>query len=403
MAEMNCSLSRPGGYGDFSRRVHARATAQRHPISGTIELTARCNLKCAHCYIDGSIAAAGEDREMSPRRLTGLVDQIVDAGSLWLLFTGGEPLLRPDFLDLYTYAKERGLLVTLFTNGTLVTPAVADHLARWRPFSVEISLYGRTCETYEAVTGTPGSYERCLRGISLLKDRGVPLRLKTTVLSLNRHELREMQRFAEDLDLPFRYDAMVSPRLTSSPEPLAVRLNPEQIVALDLEDPQRREEWERLAETFGKPVRAAGEPADLFRCGGGISAFAVDSSGRLGVCGFYRQEAWDLRDNSFTSGWEGLLGEMRRRKVTGHSRCGDCGIRAMCGMCPANGLLENNDPEQPVDFLCRVGHLRAYTLGLPLPHHGDCPYCRGGEGYEELMHSCENILQRCMVEEEVTA
>ena len=369
----------------------------RRPVSGTLELTARCNLKCAHCYIDGSAAdAVGRDRELSTEQLTGLLDQIADAGCLWLLFTGGEPLLRPDFLDVYTCAKERGLLITLFTNGTLVTPEVADHLARWRPFSVEISLYGRTRKTYEAVTDTPGSYERCLRGISLLRERGVPLRLKTTVLSLNRHELREMRRFAEEeLGLPFRYDAMVSPRLTSSPEPLAVRLDPEQIVALDLEDRRRRAAWKRLAVTFGKPVGPPAESADLFRCGGGISAFAVCSTGRLDICGFYREEARDLRSGTFISGWEELRGEVRRRRVTGRNRCTDCGIRTMCGMCPAEGLLANGDEEKPVDFLCRVAHLRAYTLDLPLPGHGDCPYCRGGDRYDEMVRSRERLLHSC--------
>ena len=90
------------------------------------------------------------------------MDEITEAGCLWLLFTGGEIFARGEFLDIYTHAKQKGLLVTLFTNGTLINPKIADFLVHWRPFAIEITLYGRTKETYERVTGIPGSYERCM-------------------------------------------------------------------------------------------------------------------------------------------------------------------------------------------------------------------------------------------------
>ncbi len=109
---------------------------------------------------------------------------------MWLLFTGGEIFARKDFLDIYTHAKKRGLLITLFTNGTQITPAIADYLADWRPFAIEITLYGRTRETYERLTRVPGSFDRCMRGIRLLKERGLPLKLKTVAVTINRHEMR---------------------------------------------------------------------------------------------------------------------------------------------------------------------------------------------------------------------
>ena len=129
-----------------------------------------------------------------------LLDEITEAGCLWLLYTGGEIFARKDFLDIYTYAKQKGLLIGLFTNGTLITPKIADHLAEWRPFMIEITLYGRTRETYEQLTGIPGSYDRCMRGIRLLMERGLPLALKTvgvTIKSLS-PELRVDQRSGSD-------------------------------------------------------------------------------------------------------------------------------------------------------------------------------------------------------------
>ena len=127
-------------------------------------------------------------RELSTDELRRIIDEIADAGCLWLLFTGGEIFARKDFLEIYTHAKQRGLLISLFTNGTQVTPAIADYLAVWRPFAIEITLYGRTRETYERLTGVPGSFDRCMRGIRLLKERGLPLKLKSVAVTINRHE-----------------------------------------------------------------------------------------------------------------------------------------------------------------------------------------------------------------------
>jgi MoaA/NifB/PqqE/SkfB family radical SAM enzyme len=125
------------------------------------------------------------------------------AGCLWLQLTGGQPLLRPDFRDLYLHAKKLGLLVTLFTNGTLLTPELADFLQDYPPFVVEITVYGLTKATYEVVTQVPGSYEKCLRGIDLLRARQIPLSLKTMVMTFNAHELEDMRVWSQGLGVGF--------------------------------------------------------------------------------------------------------------------------------------------------------------------------------------------------------
>ena len=127
-----------------------------------------------------------------------MLDELVEMGCFWLLYTGGEIFARKDFLEIYTYAKKKGFLITLFTNGTIINEQIADYLAEWPPFAIEITLYGRTRETYEALTAIPGSYDRCLRGIKLLKERGLPLKLKTVATSINKHEVLAMRQFAEE-------------------------------------------------------------------------------------------------------------------------------------------------------------------------------------------------------------
>ena len=135
---MECATLPTIKYSDFSQRMHEANRKNRLASSVSLEVTFRCNLKCKHCYI----ACSSTEKEMDTHEMRRMIDTIVDGGCLWLLITGGEPLIRPDFVDLYTYAKKKGLIITLFTNGTLMTPRLADYLAEWRPFRVEITLYG---------------------------------------------------------------------------------------------------------------------------------------------------------------------------------------------------------------------------------------------------------------------
>jgi radical SAM protein with 4Fe4S-binding SPASM domain len=383
-------------YGDFSLGIHERLLRERVALEATIEVTRRCPLECAHCYnnlpMDDQQARV---RELSYQEHCRILDEITDAGCLWLLYSGGEIFARRDFLNIYTYAKKKGLLITLFTNGTMITPKIADYLLEWRPFSIEITLYGRTKETYERLTGIPGSYEKCMSGIGLLKERGLPLKLKSVAVSINKHEIWDMQRFAEDeLGLEFKFDAMMSPRIDCSQSPLAVRLKEWEIVDFDLQEPRRMREWKQFAERFNGPVHSPEHSSDIYHCGGGVNGFAIDPEGRMSICVLSHFDTYDLRKGSFREGWEDFLLKVRSKKATMATKCVKCEIKALCGMCPANGELENGHAEKPVEFLCHVAHLRAQVLDIKVPAHGDCEYCEGGIHHNELMQSAHALQNR---------
>lgn len=374
-------------YTDWSLEFHQRVATRRVPLIGSIELTQRCNQKCVHCYNNLPMDDHETRRnELSHGEYCRILDEITAAGCLWLLFTGGEIFIRPDFPDIYAYARQKGLLISLFTNGSLITPAMADFLSTHRPFAIEISIYGRTRETHERITGVPGSYEKTLRGIRLLSERGLPLIVKTMVITLNKHEVWDMQRMVEEeLGLEFRFDAMINPRIDATPSPLAVRLRPEEIVALDLQDPRRTSEWQRFCGHFPGLPRDCGPKDALFDCGAGVQAFAIDPVGRLSNCLMWTRTTYNLREGTFHEGWETFLAAVLDQKSRRRTKCAACAIKAMCGMCPVNGALECRDPEAPVDFLCRVAHLRAYALGLSISPHGDCEYCAGGREYDAMV------------------
>jgi radical SAM protein with 4Fe4S-binding SPASM domain len=332
------------------------------PLSGSIEITARCNLNCVHCYLVRPVKAEkNSSPELTEKELFRIIDEIVEEGCLWLLITGGEPLLRTDFESLYLYAKKKGLFVTLFTNATLVTPRIADMLAEWLPSTIEITLYGSTQETYEAVTRVPGSYKRCISGIEFLLDRTLPVKLKSTISTLNCQEVAEMRNYAEAHGVGFRFDPVLIPRMDGDATPAAFRISPEQVVELDLTDEKRVKEFHEFAEQFCGPPP---ESDLLYFCGAGVSTFHIDAGGRLSPCLTSRQQSYNLRSGTFREGWLEFMslirGQKRRRKTV----CSECQLLALCGLCPALAALESGDDEAVVDYHCNIAHMRYKGLGL---------------------------------------
>jgi radical SAM protein with 4Fe4S-binding SPASM domain len=380
-------------YGEFSQSIHDHYSGQRVPLNVSIEITRRCPLECLHCYNNLAMGDQGaRSRELSKEEHFRLLDDLVDLGCFWLLYTGGEIFARKDFLEIYTYAKRKGFLITLFTNGNLVTERIADYLEEWPPFAIEITLYGRTKETYEALTGIPGSYERCLRAVSLLRDRGLPLKLKTVPTTINKHEVVAMKDFVEqDLHLDFKFDSLVNPRIDCSRSPLAVRLSPEEVVALDFHWPKVAAEHRQTAEREMQQSTIPAQSDTVHSCGGGVNSFAIDPYGQMSICVLSHKDTYDIRSGSLREGWEQFLLKVRTRQRQRITKCATCQIRSLCSMCPANGELENGDPESPVDFLCEVAHLRAMALGFKVPAHGECDFCQNGLHYQSVKDSAQRI------------
>src|ERR1035437_1764161 len=180
----------PTDFESLMRELHCRAAEQRQPVNGTFELTERCNLACRMCYVcqspgDSMLRA----KELSTVAWLELTRQAIDNGMVFLLLTGGEIFLRADFFELYSPLTRLALVLTLFTNGTLITDSIAARLADAPPSRTEITLYGATTSKYESITGVPGSYYRCCKGIEALLKHNIQLDLKAIITKQNVEEI----------------------------------------------------------------------------------------------------------------------------------------------------------------------------------------------------------------------
>ncbi|HYV18138.1 MAG TPA: radical SAM protein [Verrucomicrobiae bacterium] len=349
---MSCADST---YNAFGTRVMAATGGDRVPLNGSLELTFRCNLRCVHCYIP-DFSGTGE---MTTAEIRRILDETADAGCLWMLLTGGEVLSRADFPEIYRHAKGRGMLLTIFTNGTLLNDRIADLFAEYPPLGVEITLYGMSDETYERTTGMPGRFRRVREAVERLAARRVKLTLKTVAMQGLVEELPAMRAWADSLGLPFRYDGTIHGRLDGSMQPVAARATPSEIVGLDAADPERRAHWQRFYDQF---VRTTPKTDRLLSCGAGLQSFHVDPRGWLWSCEALPLDGYDLRHGSFLEGWNGIVGKVRERRAAPDNVCVRCELKSLCDRCPATAILETGSPDGWIPHFCELTHRRAALL-----------------------------------------
>lgn len=345
-------------------RLQARAVALRIPLEGTVELTRRCNLRCIHCYLGGRPDAG--DREMPTAAARRVLGQLVEAGTLHLTLTGGEPLLRGDFPELYGRAASAGMLVTVFTNATLVDAAIVRLFREHPPRRVEVTFPGATRDTFEAISRVSGSFSRCREGVRRLLDAGVRVSLKTVVMRRNLGEIAAIEEIAREYGVPFRYDTALFPGLPDaagsqrpSPGELSeLRVSPEEAVALDAASPARRAPW--LAAHATDPAPDGSRL--LFRCGAGLTNFHVDHEGFLTPCLLIPGTRHDLKSASFAEGWDGPVAALRGQLAREGFACAGCDAGSLCAACPALFALEGGAPDAPSAYHCRTGRERYARL-----------------------------------------
>jgi radical SAM protein with 4Fe4S-binding SPASM domain len=351
-----------------------RLKGRRVPLSFNIEITARCNCNCAHCYINlpagDRVARRGE---LTITEIGDIARQAVELGAVWCLITGGEPLLRRDFPEIYLMLKRLGLLVSVFTNATLVRE---EHLAlfqKYPPRDLEVTVYGVTRATYERVTRQPGTFDKFRRGLDLLSKGGVPLRLKAMATRSNLHEQGAIAEFCRALTKDyFRFDPQLHLRFDGDPgrnaEIRAERLTPEQIVELERADEERLDSLTRQCDILIQDEFKHRDCGQLFHCGAGNSSFDVSCDGKFRLCPplWAQETVYDLRRGTLAEAWHDFVPRVRKMSSARQEfqeACQVCPLANLCLWCPAHTHLETGELDGAAPYFCAVAHARAKALG----------------------------------------
>ncbi len=343
-------------YATLTRRLNKRAMKIRQPINGSFELTERCNLECRMCYICQAANNRRKlDQELSAEQWVGIARMAVDNGMLFLLLTGGEVFLRPDFFDIYNPITRMGLILTLFTNGTLITETIAARLADAPPNRTEITLYGATRETYELITRIEGSYRQCINGIENLIKYNVPLGLKTTLTLYNMHELEAMRELAHSYNLPFTATWILTQRRDCRNDIFDIkdcRLPAADCIALEAADLASASEW---IETANCGSVSAGD--NNFYCSAGKSVFYINSKGEMTPCIDLISPGFSTIDGGFKKAWEQVQNFVDSAPPLSKT-CLHCDERRFCPRCPAWSQIETGTLTEPVQYLCDIALTR---------------------------------------------
>lgn len=335
----------------FYGKIHGQQSV--FPFTCQFELTYRCSFDCIHCY---SRCLEGKAPELGLSEIKKILDQLREQGCVWLAFTGGECLMRKDFLDIYEYARKSGFLVSILSNGYGFNNKIIKQLAQSPPYLVEITLNGITNRIFEKITRTKNALPRVLANIRALKKHGIPLLVKTNLMQTNKNEVVKIKRWVgKTLEKTggrwrFSYDPFILPRMDRDQSPCGQRLDFGEISKILKKDRDMQNEH---AVRLSCPMPKAKRPGNaLYWCDSWKHQFYISPQGRLKFCNFSDKFSVDLKKVPFRRAFYGMARKITSAKFKSKSGCRSCRLRPLCGYCPARAELETGDEESPIPFFC---------------------------------------------------
>ncbi len=324
-------------YNKFWQQIHKSAKEKGSLLRVMFELTYRCNFKCRHCYVPESFR---EKRELKTKEVFSILDQLADIGCFYLGFTGGEPFMRKDIIQILCYAKKKGVEIIIYSNGSLIDEIIARELAQLKPNKVDITLPAMTEAAFEKITCSPGSYKKVFKAIGLLHKNKVNLGFKTCVLKENEAQIEDIQDFAESLGALHRLDTRLSPRLDGSKEPFRYRgslKNKLQATGYRLQAIRK----DNFKECDLVATNQIPDSNNLFKCAVGVSQAAINPFGELKMCLMIDFPKYKILKTSLKDAWQRLKGLVSSIKQDKNYKCDRCNLAPFCKWCPGRAWLYN--------------------------------------------------------------
>ena len=342
------------------RMILAQAKRSHTPANGSIELLPLCNMNCDMCYV----RLSREEMECQGRLRTaeewlGIGRQMKKAGVLFLLLTGGEPLLYPDFKRLYLGLKQMGMILTINTNGTLIDEELAEFFGKYKPRRINITLYGADEESYTSLCHYPGGYERTMRGIRLLRERGVDVKVGGSLTRANKDDLDRLLDVEKELGIPVRVDTYMMPatRERELPYNMQSRLIPEEAAQARIHALKREMGPDLFPQYVQQSVYRADhpEPSEAvpghMSCMAGQCSFTINWQGEMRPCVMLSEPAVSVFEVGFSAAWKQLVEETG--KILLNAKCTVCHMRHLCRTCAASALLEAGSYDGVPEYMCR--------------------------------------------------
>ena len=347
--------------------MYTKAGRMGVPIGGTFELSPVCNFACRMCYVRKTAREVAESRRpiLTLDDWLRIAHEAREQGMLYLLLTGGEPFLWPHFWELYEALIKMGFLVSINTNGSLIDDKAVERLKRLPPRRVNITLYGASDETYEALCQTKGVFTRVTHAIESLRKAGILVKLNGTMTPDNICDLDYLIDYAKDRGLILETTTYLFPPVRRDPSMTGVnrRFTPEESARYQMHIFRRQNGEERYQAYLEAIAKGSIPPPGLdescidpvdgkVRCRAGRAAFWVTWDGRLTPCGMMTQPTIELRGQSFGDAWQQLREEMGRVALSGV--CAKCPDQQLCHACAAMAQTETGAFQGVPRYLCEM-------------------------------------------------
>ncbi len=357
-----------GGARSFFQHAIERAI----PLWVHWDLTWRCDHKCVHCYLTDR-----HQPELTYEESLGVLDALVEVGTLFLLFSGGDLFLRPDALDILRAARARNFDVKIITHGNHVTDEVADALCEMGVTRVSMSLYSDDPAEHEAITLIPGSHQKTIDAGRRLAARGMKVQYKTPVMVHNRRGWAGVKRLAAEIGADWECDAHIQPDDQADFGLCSIGAHStERIVAV-------MNGLEQVRDMVVPIPEMPDTPSHYHTCAAAKGSAYITPDGRLWPCILWRDSLGSLREHTFRELWydNPKIEEMRVvRRSSYLGDCAGCGYHGKCGYCPGLSHAETGDPGRRSAYVCERTHLTMAALeylhrlnerGAPLPLPGE--------------------------------
>ncbi|MCR5295009.1 MAG: radical SAM protein [Lachnospiraceae bacterium] len=344
----------------IEKRLIDNATQKNIPISGSIELLPLCNMDCNMCYVRLSRSEMEQQgRLRTPEEWINIGRQMLENSVLFVQITGGEPLLYRGFREVYLALKKFGIYVTLNTNGTLIDEVWADFFAHYKPRRINITLYGADSSVYRNLCHYEEGFDKTIRAIKLLRERGVDVKINGSLVKANRKDLTKLLAMAKDLDAPIHVDTYMYPatRERIKSYDWQCRLTPEEIAEADIEILK----YDHTDEDFRSYVRAfleraehpepVNESAGRMKCLAGRSSFFINWQGQMQPCVMLPLFGAAIGEGGFAEAWRKISDRVKNVRLS--QTCAGCSKRDVCTTCAACALYESGSIDGTPDYMCR--------------------------------------------------